>query len=109
MNRAYALLALSATLAGCGGPELLCRRPEVLQQVQSIIEARNTYNEIDDSTIREAPTTRANAVVCHAAISTIGYVPTETGWQPWHIRAERRYDVQVEGALVHVQVPPGQP
>ena len=106
MNRAFALLALSGTLAACGGPELLCRRPEVLQEVGRILEARNVYNQIDDATIREAPTTQANAVVCHAAVSSIGYAPTKTGWQPWHVRSEHRYDVQVAGAVVYVQVPP---
>ena len=101
-----AVLILVGAIVGCEPTTLLCQRPEVLHEVEQIMRARNIYQDVDETTVTEAPTMRADAVVCHAAVTSIGYVPAKTGWHPRPVRTVRRYDVQVTSPFFFVQVPP---
>ena len=94
------------TASGCAQPTLLCRRPEVLQEVERLVRQQNVYNEVDANSAAEAPTSRANAVVCEAAVASVGYEPIPGGWQPRPIRLPAQYRVQVSGNRFFVQMLP---
>ena len=100
---------LMALLALAGGahaePTPLCQRPEVLQEVARTVRQWDVYNQLEEYSVTEQPTTRANAVVCHAVIRSVGYVWGGQAWEPRPSRVIRRYDVQVEGNRFVVQVP----
>ncbi len=100
-----AALALSSTTA-LARPTPLCERPEVLQEVARRIKAWNVYNAIDESTVAEAPTTRPNAVMCQAVVTSLSYVSTPAGWETRPSRALHRYEVQVTGNRFFVQISP---
>lgn len=86
-------------------PTLLCQREEVLQIVERTVRAWNVYNRMVDGTALETPTAVANAVICHATMMGIAYEPIPGGWVPRPYQENRRYDVQVVGNRVFVQVP----
>lgn len=100
-------VAVVALLSGPALAEqsLLCTRPEVLQEVGRTVRQWNTYNTIDDVGVQEAPTDRANAVVCHATMRSIAYQQIPGGWRPIATEERRRFDVQVQGNRFVVQVP----
>lgn len=103
------LLALGFGLAGAGAAwadvGLLCARPEVLQEVGRTVKQWNIYNEIVESSVQEQPTTRANAVVCHVTLRSLGYVPSPSGPRPVPVDQLQRFDLQVIGNRFFVQVP----
>lgn len=107
MHLAYRTMAVLTMLAApaLAEPSLLCTRPEVLQEVGRTVRQWNTYNTIDEVGIEEAPTGRANAVVCHTTMRSIGYQQFPTGWRAVPTRERRRFDVQVVGHRFFVQVP----
>ena len=107
-RRALTGLALLSGVAGpsCAPQTPICERPEVLQEVGRVVRQWNIYNELDEATAREAPTTVANAVVCTATLITRGYDPTASGWQSQPLAEPLRYDVQVNGNRFYVQVAP---
>lgn len=86
-------------------PSSLCGRAEVLQEVAREVRQWNAYNTIDPYSVREAPTERANAVVCHATMRSRGYRHYPDGWRPVSTEERRRFDVQVDGNRFQVQVP----
>lgn len=100
-----AALALVASAAARAEPSALCSRPEVLQEVARTVRQWNAYNTIDPDSVREAPTNRANAVVCHATMRSRGYRQYPDGWRPVSTEERRRFDVQVEAGRFFVQVP----
>ena len=105
-GRVLAGLAMLVAAAPAGAQTLLCRRPEVLQEVGRIVRERNIYNQVDALSANEAPTARADAVICEADMTTIAYRRTASGWQPEQLRQRLRYDVQVTGNRFVVQVAP---
>ena len=107
MKHVAALLMIAAlTASGAHAqPTLLCRRPEVVDEVARTVRQWNAYNTVDAASVTETPTAFANAVICHAAIDGVGYVRTAEGWAPRRTREIRRYDVQVAGNRFTVQVP----
>lgn len=100
------VLALALSNQAHALPSPLCQRPEVLQEVGRTVRQWNNYNAIDETTVQEAPTEYANAVVCHAVLVTVTYVETTRGWVRQPFRELRRYDVQVRGNRFFVQVAP---
>lgn len=87
-------------------PPLLCQRDEVLRIVDRTVKGWNLYNRILDGTAVETPTTVANAVICHATMRSVVYEATPEGWVPRRAEVLRRYDVQVVGNRLFVQVQP---
>lgn len=87
-------------------PALLCQRDEVLRIVDRTVRSWNLYNRILYGTVIESPTTMANAVVCHATMQSVAYEATLEGWVPRVSEGPRRYDVQVLGNRLFVQVSP---
>lgn len=105
--RLCGMALLAGTIGpGCAEPVLLCRRPEVAEEVSRVVQKWNVYNQLDPFSAREAPTTRANAVVCRAEMDTVGYQPTPNGWLPRPVRVPVHYAVQVRDHLVYVEVIP---
>lgn len=103
---ACTLASAMLTVQGCTAPQLLCGRPEVLVEVGRLVKNANLYNKVDPTTVAEAPTTRADAVICTVAVNSIGYFPTEAGWVPQPIQERRRYDVSVADNRFFVAVRP---
>ena len=100
------VLALSVSHQAHALPSPLCQRPEVLQEVKRTVRQWNHYNTVEETTVQEAPTEYANAVVCHAVVVTVAYVETTRGWERQPFRELRRYDVQIRNNRVFVQVAP---
>lgn len=112
IRRARRLVLAGAAAAGLGtaacagtAPTLLCQREEVLRIVDRTVRGWNVYNRMVDGTALETPTGAANAVICHATMTGVGYEATAEGWVARPHQELRRYDVQVVGNRVFVQVP----
>lgn len=86
-------------------PTLLCQREEVLRVVERTVRGWSVYNRMVGGTALETPTAAANAVICHATMTGVAYEPTPGGWVPRSYQETRRYDVQVVGNRIFVQVP----
>ena len=99
-------LLLGFSSPGRAEPTPLCQRPEVLQEVARTLRARNVYNTIDENSVMEVPTDRANAVICQITMTGTAYEPVPAGWQTHRVQEIRRYDVQVTGNRFFVQVQP---
>ena len=99
-------LLLGAATPGRAEPALLCQRPEVLQEVARTLRQWNLYNTIDENSVTEAPTDRANAVICQITMTGTGYEAIPSGWRTRRFEEVRRYDVQVAGNRFFIQVQP---
>ncbi|WP_458094222.1 hypothetical protein [Roseomonas sp. WA12] len=111
MRAAIAACAVLGTVAigpevRAGTPTLLCQRDEVLRIVDRTVRRWNLYNRIVDGSAVETPTTVSNAVICHATMTSVAYELTPEGWLPRPVQELRRFDVQVVGNRLFVQVPP---
>ena len=97
-----AVLAMGAGLLGCTGPQLVCERREVLQEVQRVVEGRNIYNVVDENAVIEQPGPRPDTFRCRTTLFTVGYEP---GGGRGPLRREALfYDVDVRGTRFTVQV-----
>ena len=92
-------------VGGCGLPQPLCQRAEVLQEVGRVVRGWNEYNAIDEYSVREAPTGRGNVVACQADMTSVAYQPEGDGYRAVPYREVRRYGVRVTGANFEVSVP----
>ncbi|MBP0494945.1 hypothetical protein [Roseomonas indoligenes] len=97
---------LAAAPEASATPSLLCGRDEVIRIVARTVRQWNQYNRIVDGSAVEAPTDRANAVICYATMTSVGYELTPEGWIPRRHEELRRYDVQVLANRLYVQVQP---
>lgn len=86
-------------------PALLCQRDEVLRIVDRTVRSWNVYNRMIEGSAVETPTGGANVVICHATMTSVAYEATPEGWIPRSYQELRRYDVQVVGNRLFVQVP----
>ncbi|MFC7739016.1 hypothetical protein ACFQX4_25250 [Roseomonas sp. GCM10028921] len=102
-----AVLGTAAGLPGAqaGTPTLLCQRDEVLRIVDRTVRRWNIYNRIVDGSAVETPTAVSNAVICHVTMTSVAYELTPGGWLPRHLKELRRFNVQVVGNRLFVQVP----
>lgn len=86
-------------------PTLLCGRDDVLRIVERTVRGWNAYNRIEGEGAVETPTAVPNSVICHATMTSVAYELTPAGWIPRTSRDLRRYDVQIVGNRLFVQVP----
>ena len=97
MNTYAALLVVPLAACGTGISDLsspLCQRPEVLEDVARLVKKVDYYAVLDDTTVREGPSGRANAIDCRIETLSVGYIQSAIGTERRPIRQQRHYDVQ---------------
>ena len=104
-NVIAAFAAVALAVPATGRAEHICALPEVLQAVQSELERRGIYGELDASAVGEVTGPNAAAAACSVKVLTRTLDTNRYGLAPQYRMDVRRYTVRRlrNGLMVELQ------